>query len=224
MSEHIDIGYMCLDNIRSRYRLIPIDIGYDARMKAKGMVFTTESYDVVDFGHLCVLRMKAFAGLMRMETVVLAPMEKDMPLLNIDWVSAFGNETQIIELYDVQLDDYPAEKLDAFAKIKDDDSDLKEYSPGERWYDEIKYTCSYSKKDKKVSRRFNAAAESYLKAYLAQADSAEACGAPEKSARVRTFAEQLISKGGPAVDQVTKLFGADAARRLILQHMYGAGE
>ena len=224
MGEHIDIGYMCLDAIRSRYRIVPFDIGDDALMKAKGMMFTTESYEVEGFGHLCVLRMKAFAGLMKMETVVLAPEHKDMPLLNIDWVSAFGSETQIVELYDIQLEDYPAEYLDAFAKIKDRDSDIPEYRSGDHWYDDIKYACSYSKKDRKGGMRFNTAAESYLKKYLEQAGTAKTCEASMKKALTRSFAEQLISQGGPAVDQVTKLFGEDVARRLIMRHMYGADE
>ena len=118
MNDHIDTGYMCIDALRGRYRLKPSDIGEDALMKAKGMTFTTGSYEVEGLGHLCVLRMKAFAGLMKMETAVLAVRSKDMPLLNIDWMSVAGSETQIIELYDVQLEDYPAEKLDSFAKTR----------------------------------------------------------------------------------------------------------
>ena len=40
-------------------------------------------------------------------------------------------------------------------------------------------------------------------------------------AKVQAFAERLFAEGGPAVDQVTKLFGEQTAKRLILQHMYG---
>ena len=35
------------------------------------------------------------------------------------------------------------------------------------------------------------------------------------------FAETLVKEGGPAVDTMTKLFGAEAAGRVILRHMYG---
>ena len=224
MNDHIDTGYMCIDALRGRYRLIPSDIGEDALMKAKGMTFTTGSYEVEGLGHLCVLRMKAFAGLMKMETAVLAVRSKDMPLLNIDWMTVAGSETQIVELYDVQLEDYPAEKLDSFAEIRDRDSDLKDYCPGDHWYDDIKYPCSYSKKDRNAAGRFNAAARSYLRTYLKQAETAKPCSESEKTALIRNYAEQLISQGGPAVDQVTRLFGDDFARRLILRHMYGADE
>ncbi len=50
---------------------------------------------------------------------------------------------------------------------------------------------------------------------------APACSEKEKGEKVRAFAETLVEKGGPAVDTVTKLFGAETARRLILGHMYG---
>ena len=107
---------------------------------------------------------------------------------------------------------------------RDRDSDLKEYCPGDHWYDDIKYPCSYSKKDRNAAGRFNAAARSYLRTYLKQAESAKPCIESEKTALIRNYAEQLISQGGPAVDQVTRLFGDDFARRLILRHMYGADE
>ena len=223
-SGHIDVGSMCLDALRERYRLIPEDIGADAAMKAKGMKFTTESYKVDGLGHFCILRMKAFAGLMKMETAVLAVNGKDLPLLNIDWMSVAGNETQIVELYDVQLAEYPAEHLDAFAAIRDRDGDIEEYTSGDHWYDNIRYASSYSKRGKKVSDRFNAAAEAYLTTYLDQAESAEACDTAGKTDLIRNYAGQLLTQGGPAVDQVKKLFGEDYARRLIQRYMYGVGE
>ena len=90
MSKHADLGTMILGALEGRYPLEKQDIGADARLSKSGMVFETESYAVKGLGHLCVLRMKAFLGLMKMETVVLAVKEKDLPLFNLDWVSAAG--------------------------------------------------------------------------------------------------------------------------------------
>ena len=83
MSKHADLGTAILDALKGRYTLEKLDIGTDARLSKSGMVFETESYAVKDLGHLCVLRMKAFLGLMKMETVVLAVKEKDLPLFNL---------------------------------------------------------------------------------------------------------------------------------------------
>ena len=79
MSKHADLGTAILDALKGRYTLEKLDIGTDARLSKSGMVFETESYAVKDLGHLCVLRMKAFLGLMKMETVVLAVKERTCP-------------------------------------------------------------------------------------------------------------------------------------------------
>ena len=46
-------------------------------------------------------------------------------------------------------------------------------------------------------------------------------GCTAKKEKVAAFASTLFSQGGPAVDTIVKLFGREAAERLILHHMYG---
>ena len=189
MSKHADLGTAILDALKGRYTLEKLDIGTDARLSKSGMVFETESYAVKDLGHLCVLRMKAFLGLMKMETVVLAVKEKDLPLFNLDWVSAAGKETMLAELYDTQLQPLSEKALGRLQALKDRDGDLPQREKKPHWY--------------------------------SLADQAPACDAAEKGKKIRAFAETLVKEGGPAVDTMTKLFGAEAAGRVILRHMYG---
>lgn len=208
--------------LEQSFTLVEKDLGPDSVLSKKGMTFMTESWDIEGVGHLCIMRMKAFLGAMRMETAVLAPTQVDMPLFNLDWVSAFGNETQIAELYDTQLQPWPYEYRNVFERLKERDADLPD-APNEdgRWYDGILYPCSYHKKGKGLSERLSAAAHDYLVAYVDQLASAAPCDGQEKAEKVRAFAERLFEEGGPAVEQVTKLFGPVTARRLIVQHMYG---
>ncbi|MGX8692171.1 MAG: hypothetical protein ACSW8E_00245 [Clostridia bacterium] len=216
------IGDMVREKLAQRYTLNKEELGADARLAKKGMVFDTESYEIPELGHFCILRMNAMLGLMKMETVVLAVDAKDVPLLNLDWVRAFGKETQIVELYDTQLAPYPAESLDAFDAIRRRDEDLP--SPpvqGAHWYDAILYPCSYHKAGKKISERLSAAAADYFETFLRQLEAAPACDPAAKREKTRAFAERLFAEGGPAVDQVTKLFGPETAKRLILRRMYG---
>ena len=198
------------------------DLGSDARLSARGMTFETESWEIAGVGHLCVMRMRAFFGLMRMETVVIAPTEVDVPLFNLDWVKAFGAETQIAELYDTQLQPWPNECHEAFEFARAQYADLPDAPAGDpRWYDDILYHCSFHKKGKGMAERMSRAAQDYLTIYTELLAAAPACDSAAKEAKVRAFAERLFAEGGPAVDQVTKLFGEQTARRLILQHMYG---
>ena len=224
MSKHADLGNSVIDALKGRYALEKQDIGADARLSKKAMIFETESYTVKDLGHLCVLRMKAFLGLMKMETVVLAVKEKDLPLFNLDWVSAAGRETMLAELYDTQLQPLSEEAQARFQALKDRDGDLPQREKKAHWYDAILYPCSYDHAGKGLSERFNAAARDYVKEYLTQAEKAEACDAGAKGEKIRAFAENLVAQGGPAVDTFRKLFGDEAAERIILGHMYGVRE
>lgn len=207
--------------LEKQYTLKKEDLGADARLSKKGMVFETEAYEIPDLGHFCILRMNAFLGLMKMETAVLSVTGKDVPLLNLDWVRAFGKETQIVELYDTQLTPYPDEALAAFDALRRRDDDLPGMSSNGHWYDAILYPCSYHKAGKKLTERLAAAARDYTETFLRQLADAPSCDAEAKRAKNRAFAERLFAEGGPAVDQVTKLFGPETARRLILRYMYG---
>lgn len=161
-------------------------------------------------------------GLMRMETVVLSVTHRDAPLINLDYVKAAGKETQIVELYNTQIASEAEELQEAFRKIRERDADLADYtSAGKHWYDDILYPCSYHKTGKGISDRLAGAARDCAGTYLSLLSSAPACDPAEKQDKTRTFAETLLKSGGPAVDQVTKLFGHDTAERMILRHMYG---
>ena len=211
-----------LETLGASFELREKDLGADARLSAKGMTFITESWEVVDLGHLCVMQMRAFFGLMRMETVVVAPSHVDAPLFNLDWVKAFGTETQIAELYDTQLAPWPAARQDVFEAIDAAYADLPDAPAGDpRWYDDILYPCSFHKRGKGLSDLMSGAAQNYLQAYAQELIDSPTCDVAQKSSRTRDFAERLFKEGGPAVDQVTKLFGKQTAKRLILQHMYG---
>ena len=221
MGKTQSLGEMTRSLLERSYTLKKEEPGADAHLSAKGMVFDTEAWELPGLGHFCLMRMKAFFGLMKMETAVLAVNGKDVPLLNLDWVRAFGKETQIAELYDTQLTPYPAKKLAAFEALRVRDDELPSPPSKAHWYDAILYPCSYHKAGKGFSERFARAARDYLETFLRQLAEAPDCDAAAKAEKNRAFAERLFAEGGPAVDQVTKLFGRETARRLILRWMYG---
>ena len=216
-----ELGDMCFRMLEERYDVMNESIGADEHKKAKGMAFTTVCSRVGEIGHLCIVRMKGFFGLMKMETVVFTVTGRDAPLINLDRVSAFGRDTMMIEMYDDQLTAYPEEYLQAFAELKSRDADIPDGNSGEHWYDSITYPCSYHKKAKGQNERFLAAAHDYFAEYLDQLEKAPACDRAEKEKKAGSFAQRLLKEGGPAVDQVTKLFGSDFAERLVLKYMYG---
>lgn len=224
MSKHIDLGQYTVDSLGRYFDLVPKDLGADARLSKRGMTFETKSWEIRGIGHLCVLRMNAFFGLMKMETIVIAPFEADLPLYNADWVGAFGTETQMAELYDTQLEPWPEESKGKFDEAKAAFADLPDAPTGEHWYDAVLYPCSVHKKGKKLTDRFNKLAKEYTDLFVAELAAAAAsgkCPADLKKARVSEFAHKLVENDGPAVSMMAKLFGKETMQRIVLRHMYG---
>ena len=222
MTKRTTLRDSVLAALERTYALQQEDLGADAHLSAKGMAFETESWEIPGVGHLCIMQMNAFLGLMRMETAIIAPTGVDAPLFNLDWVKAFGIETQIAELYDTQLQPWPDECHNAFEFARDQYADLPDAPAGDaHWYDDILYPCSFHKKGRELTERMSQAAQDYLTVYTELLEATPTCDSAKKAAKVQAFAEKLFEEGGPAVDQVTKLFGKQTAKRIILQHMYG---
>ena len=265
MPAHVDLGNIIINQLKITGEVKKEEIGTDANLSAKGISLQTESYEIPNLGHLCILRMREMMGLMKMETVVLSVTHRDVPLLNLDWMKVFGKETLVAELYDIQLEEYPYELLREYERIKGTDAHVNQSAEGlsvssdqkkaeydqsakrsdhpemksdqsaerrdqpgmksdqsaQYWFDEIRYPCSFKESGKGKTERFNQVASSYIQTFLSQIERAMPCNPDEKRIRNQQFAETLYAQGGPAVNQIKKLFGDDAARRLVVQYMYG---
>lgn len=219
--ESVNIGSYVLDELKKRYTVENEDIGKDAKLDAKGMHFLISRYSVKGVGNLCLIDMKAMLGLMKMQTVVLSVAEKDVPLLNFDTVKVLKNGTYIAEFYDTMLGEKDDELEKACEAIKEADGDLPDYVSGKHWYDSILFPCSYAKKLKGSGDRVNESLKKYFDAFMKSLEAADICDPATKKKRISDFANGLIDNGGPAVDQVKKLFGEELTKRLVLGHMYG---
>ena len=217
----INIGQIVLDNFRKNFEITENDIGSDAVLKKSMMKFVTRTYDIKDYGHLCVMNMEGMLGLMKMETVILVPLDRDVPLVDFDYISAMGKETYIAEFYRYMLKEYPEEYVSELAKCPEQYPELGEYNSGEHWYDSEKYYCSCGKTGKKSADKFTQITRAYMDTFCKQVVKMEKCDREAKTAEIRRFTETLVAKGGPAVDTFKKMFGEEMTRRIVLENMYG---
>ena len=93
-----------LDAVNQKYPLTEKNVGEFAKIKAKGMTFVIKQYEAKGLGNVSVMEAKGFFGLMQMDTLIINPVEKDLPLFSYDRVLAMGNDTLILELYDTLLE------------------------------------------------------------------------------------------------------------------------
>ncbi len=216
-----NIGTYVLETLKARYEVNEKDIGSDAKLDKGLMHFTVRSFDITGIGTLCLLNMKGMFGLMKMETIVLSVFTKDVPLLNIDTVSVMGTATRLAELYDTRIGEKNTRFEEACQAIKEADNDLPDYSSGPHWYDDFRMACTYSKKTKGSDLRTKTSCMKYFDAYMKELELAEDCDPDAKRKANSILPQGLLEHGGPAVDQVRKMFGEELASRLILSHMYG---
>jgi hypothetical protein len=207
-----------LDIIKQKYHVQELDVGEFASIKANGMKFTIKAYSAEGLGHVSVMRAKGFFGLMKMDTLMIVPKEKDLPLYSYDRIYAMGNDTLIVELYNTLVETLDLSRLD---EIKSQFSHLPERDPGEHWYDSIKLSQSISKKSKKAqTAELDFLAISHFEAYL-NTNAADVTDVNKKKELSCAYVNGLLSQGGPSTDVFKKAFGEEKTEKLFKYVLFG---
>ena len=210
-----------LSAIQARYPLTALDVGEFSTLKANGMTFSIQAYHAEGLGHVSVMRAKGFFGLMKMDTLIINPTKKDLPLYSYDRIFAMGNDTLIVELYDTLLSAYDSSALDAINRAF---ADLPERDAGEHWYDEIKLAVSISKKGKKAqTKRFDEMTEAHFAAYLDSAVEAVA-DVSAKREKAAFYVNGLLENGGPSTDVFKKALGVEKTADLFSRVLFGTAQ
>ena len=208
-----------LQKLSEQYPLAEQDSGGYGKLKVRGMKFCIRTFHAEGLGHVSVMTASGFFGLMKMDTLIINPLERDLPLLSYDRVYAMGNDTLIYELYDTLLQ---KTDLPQIAKAKQNADCLPDHDLGEHWYDSIKLPVSMSKKGRKVhTAAFDVAAMEYLDAYLKSAESAAICEAEPKREKASVYVEGLLKNGGPSTDVFQKGIGEEKTADLFCRVLFG---
>ena len=208
-----------LKAIGEQFPLNELSCGEFAQQKVSGMKFTIRRFAAEGLGSVSVMTAVGFFGLMKMDTLIITPTEKDMPLYSYDRVLAMGNDTLIFELYDTLLGET---ELSSLEKVKETYKELPDHDLGKHWYDDIKLSVSLSKKGKKVhSAAFDKCTLEYLKAYLEAAKTAAGCDAAQKREKASVYVEGLLRNGGPSTDVFKKGIGEEKTAELFRKVLFG---
>ncbi len=208
-----------LKALEKAYPLKQLPCGEYAVQKHSGMTFRIQAYEAQGLGHVSVMKASGFFGLMKMDTLMIVPLHRDMPLLSYDRVLAMGNDTLIFELYDTFQQPQP---LEALAAVKEKYTGLPEHDLGEHWYDSIKLTQSLAKKGKKVHRAgFDACVRDYTQAFLEACDQAPESDPDIKREKASVYVEGLLTNGGPSTDVFIKGIGLEKTQKLFRKVLFG---
>ena len=156
---------------------------------------------------------------MKMDTLIINPTQRDMPLFSYDRVHAMGNDTLIYELYDTILDQADLSRVE---EVKSKYASLPDHDLGEHWYDSIKLAVSLAKKGKKAnSAAFDDCALEYLEAFLEAAGEAQYCEPGPKKDKASVYVEGLLANGGPSTDVFKKGIGDEKTAELFRNILFG---
>ncbi len=182
----------------------------------KGMKFHLQSFDWAGCACVSHLTMRAFLGLMKMETVICTPYAKDLPLFSYDGMKLPSKQIVFLELYDTQV--APAD-LSPLQSVKESYRDLKEKSMKPNWYDTLRLSPSTCKVG--PASRLSSLATEMTTAYTDLFATACTIDPVAKTARNREYVEGLISNGGPAINTIRQMLGSEAAENLFQRFLFG---
>lgn len=213
-----------MDVIRNHAEIKELDAGRYQNMRLYGiMKFIVRQYAVKDIGNLSVMTMNA--GIMKMLTMILTPLYKDLPLVSVDFMYVFNQKIRYLECFDLVLDQKENDQnlKKALEKIKVNYKDLDNFVPSPAWYDSLGHTGIYGK-GKGSDAEEKEALKDWLEAVLFSADQKPVLSFEKKQRKlsvVKQYTDGLIDKGGVSTDFFVKNLGKENTRILFDQVLFG---
>lgn len=211
-------------SIQAFFPLRQQDPGPYQRFKAGPMAVELSWYQAEGLGNVSAIRGKAMAGLMTMETLVVNPFYRDMPLFSFDYIAAMGKHTLLVEYYDTLLAPDALDSVPLLA-AKAQAASLPDHDLGQHWYDHLKLAPSFAKRGKKGHvPAMEAAFQQSLKAYLdlcARQPALPEEQAASKRAKAQAYVTGLLQQGGPSTDAFVKALGLEKTEDLFTRMVFG---
>lgn len=206
-----------LDNLGEKYPLTEKGASGFEQMKVKGMKFNINSYEAEGLGHVSTMQAKGFFGLMKMDTLIVTPKDKDLPLFSYDRIQAMGNDKLYVEFYDTCIDDPDLKKIDT---LNDKYKNVPKADPKQQWYDDIKFpeTTTYVGK-KKDTAAFDSMALDFMKAFT-QLPASAVSDKEAKEKKTSYYVDGLLNNGGPATDVFLSAVGKEKTTELFKKVLF----
>lgn len=200
----------------ARYgKLVPKDVTPFETFSGRGMTFHLESFDWNGCACVSHLTMRAFFGLMKMDTLICTPYAKDLPLFSYDYICVLGKLTLLVEAYDTLVKPMVLSTMDA---VKARYQDLPDKPTKPAWFDKLKLSPTVCKTGKEP--QLSALATEMTTAYLELFAAARDIDHSVKTAKNSAYVEGLINDG-PTFRAVSKMLGVEQAKILFRRFLFG---
>lgn len=215
-----------LSTISQEYTLTPEDPANYEEIKVYNIFdFHVQQYSVEGVGNLSV--MKVNMGFMQMATLILTPIEKNLPLVSADYMYQFGKRTSYLEFYDCvpDLEDEAYQSLlSDLSAVKEKYTGLEDTTPTPAWYDSLKTVGFYKLGKAKDDPTLDQMLCDGFKTVLDSAKELPTLTEEEMSAKrqlCKDYSDGLISNGGISTDVFKEQLGEDTTRDFFDQVLFG---
>lgn len=210
-----------IETLQQEFPVTEIALGETGNQKVGPAKFTIRQFKVDGVGNFTTMAGKAMFGVMKMDTVILTPFEKDAPLYSYDRIYVLGNDVLIQEFYDTRLAEGCEEELAKIEERKSMISAISDRDLGSHWYDDIKLPQSVAKEGKKCREAADTYTLSVFKDYLEMLKNAASCDKAAKIEKSTAYVDGLFENGGPSTDQFVDELGKEEARKLFGEVIFG---
>jgi hypothetical protein len=202
---------------KDNFVLNPVDVKEYQKMKVGPMKFLIEAYDIKGLGRLSYMKGGAMFNLMKMDTIILTPFEKDIPLISYDRIKVRKKDTILIELFDTCQEsmDYPS-----LGTIKEKYSSYSIYETKPAWYDSmrIKESISYTTKKKYA---FDELLKEYYTEFFRIILSSQNIDKDIKKPLDAKYVDGLLEHGGASTDMFLKKIGKEKTSQFFHRYLFG---
>lgn len=205
------------------FSVTKVDCGEYETCKVFPIKFHVEAFDFENFGRVSVMNGSALFGLMKMETVMIAPKYIDHPVASCDIIRVAGNTTGIVELYNTMLSEDAFDEK-PFNFINEKYASITDYETKPAWSDDIKLKCSFAKKAKKGDTNLENYFKEYFDCLFSSFEKAPKCDHEQKNAKNSKYVESLLANGGVATDKFIKKYGQKKTNELFRTILWGTTE
>jgi len=209
-----------LEEIQSKYVCEKQDADVFEKVVIDGATFHIHAYNAKGLGRVATVEMKRLIGFWDMQSLIITPFEKDMPIY---YYNRHRNKGSYICHMEVFGGKYEQVDFSVMADVLEKYANLPEETPFELWYDEYKLpVCAIKKVAKNQKEDLSPMVWDHFKAYMDILEAAPVCKPSEKKKRFNSFVKQLSEQGGIAVvDIFNATYNKQVTEKLAYEVLFG---
>lgn len=209
-----------LEEIKSKYVCEKQDADVFEKVVIDGATFRINAYNAKGLGRVATVEMKRLIGFWDMQSLIITPFEKDMPIY---YYNRHRNKGSYICHLEAFCGKYEQMDFSAMTDVIEKYTSLPDEPAFELWYDEYKLpVCAIKKVEKKRKEELSPLVWAHFRAYMDILENAPVYKPVEKKKRFNSFVKQLCENGGIAVvDIFNATYNKKVTEKLANEVIFG---